>query len=236
VPGQVWVDTATEPTLAVAQIKLRCFIGGSRAGSISAVRDLLADSILPATQAAGLPGVIVHASTGVWAAGLEAGLRDLLPKQARRDYYQRRVLEAERPAALPAGFTLRAADATLLAEPHLAGLDELRAEMCSERESVAAFLAESFGVCALQGDTLAGWCLSEYNLDDRCEVGIATAPPFQRQGLATALAQAFLAAAFAQGIRQVGWHCWASNTASAATALRAGFTLAAEEVVRMRWW
>ena len=219
VPGRVWTDQAAQPTLAVAQVKLHCFVGGGeQADAAEAVLALLEAVVIPEVQAGGQPGVMVHASPAAWAAGLDTALRDLLPESGPRQYYERPVGPDEPPAAPPAGFSLRAADAALLAEPNLAGLEALREEMCSERESVEAFLAQSFGVCAVQGEALAGWCLSEYNLGDRCEVGIATAPPYQRRGLATALTRALLAAAGRHGIWRVGWHCWARNTASAATA------------------
>ena len=237
VPGEVWVDNAARPSLAVVRSKLRGFIGGGAGpGEAAAVAALLRDTVLPEAQAAGLPGLMAHATDAAWAAGLDEALGELLPDSGARQYYEYAVTPDEAGAALPDGFALRAVDADLLADPHLTGLDELREEMCSERESVAAFLAESFGVCAVQGDALAGWCLSEYNLGDRCEVGIATAPPYQRRGLATAMTRSFLAQAAAHGVRRVGWHCWTRNLGSAATARKAGFSLRADETVRLVWW
>lgn len=238
VPGRLWADDPACPSLALAQTQLHYFVGGGeRPGAAAQVQALLADVLLPEAQAAGQPGLMLHASAAAWAAGLDDALRDLLPITEPRQVYTRPVSAALAAPAPPPSFALRPADAALLADESITGLAALREEMCSERESVAAFLAESFGVCAvhLADRALAGWCLSEYNLPDRCEVGIATAPPYQRQGLATALTHALLAAAGDHGLRQVGWHCWARNTASAATARKAGFTLAAEEVVRLRW-
>ena len=105
---------------------------------------------------------------------------------------------------------------------------EQLAEMCSERPSVEDFLARSFGVCLVDEEqgTLAGWCLSEYNCGNRCEVGIEVAEAYQRRGMGTLLARALCREAFARrGIRQVGWHCLAANAASGATARRAGLRL-----------
>jgi GNAT superfamily N-acetyltransferase len=105
------------------------------------------------------------------------------------------------------------------------GKEDLMEEMCSERDSVSAFLEHSFGICAFKEKQLAGWCLSEYNFEDRCEVGIATMPPFQRKGLATGMTRAFLKLAHQHGINTVLWHCYASNIGSKRTAMRAGFSL-----------
>ena len=90
----------------------------------------------------------------------------------------------------------------------LAGLDDLREEMVSERVSVADFLARSFGLALLHGDELVGWCLSEYNTATRCEVGIGVAEGHRRQGLATCMARTFGQLARQRGIEHIGWHCW----------------------------
>jgi RimJ/RimL family protein N-acetyltransferase len=107
--------------------------------------------------------------------------------------------------------------------------------MCSERESVAAFLAGSFGLCLVSGREVVGWCLSEYNRLDQCEVGIEVREPYQRRGLGTLLASALVEHARAQGIDHIGWHCWKGNVASGATARAAGFELTSEYDVRMKW-
>jgi RimJ/RimL family protein N-acetyltransferase len=101
--------------------------------------------------------------------------------------------------------------------------------MCSERASVADFLARSFGVCLVDESerALAAWCLSEYNCGARCEVGIEVVEAYQRRGLGTGLARALCAEAAARGVERVGWHCIAANTASGATARAAGLALVA---------
>ena len=108
------------------------------------------------------------------------------------------------------------------------GLDAVREEMCSERTSVKDFLAHSFGLCPVHSNEVAGWCMSEYNVGDRCEIGIATAEKHQRQGIATLTTWFFLAEAYRRGYRHVGWDCWARNVPSVATARKAGFTLVEE--------
>jgi GNAT superfamily N-acetyltransferase len=100
---------------------------------------------------------------------------------------------------------------------------DLLAEACSERASVDDFLERSFGLALLHEDEIVGWCLSEYNLDHRCEVGIAVVPSYQQRGLATALGTAFANEAHSRGITEIGWHCWVDNEASLRTAQRLGF-------------
>ena len=114
-------------------------------------------------------------------------------------------------------------DADLLAQDSLESITALREETTSERPSMEDFLAKSFGVCALHENALAGWCLSEYNTEGRCEIGIETVSPFRKRGLATALTLALLEHAFAKGYTEVGWHCFKRNAASGNTARKAGF-------------
>jgi GNAT superfamily N-acetyltransferase len=88
---------------------------------------------------------------------------------------------------------------------------------------VEDFLKKSFGYYILKGDALASWCLSEYNVGDRCEVGVATVDEHQQRGLATAATLALVEQALSTGCHRIGWHCWSRNTPSVALALRAGF-------------
>jgi RimJ/RimL family protein N-acetyltransferase len=123
---------------------------------------------------------------------------------------------------LPKGFSIQSVTAEFL-NSNTEGLDTLREEICSERTSVDDFLEKSFGVCPVYENQLAGWCLSEYNTNQACEIGIATLEPHQRKGIATALTKAFLAEATRRGYQKIGWDCWERNQASAATARKVGF-------------
>lgn len=115
----------------------------------------------------------------------------------------------------------------------LEGKEDLLEEMCSELETVEAFFDNSFGIVAFHEKTLSGWCLSEYNHKDQCEVGIATLLPFQKKGLAKSMTHAFIKLAEGVGINKILWHCFKSNQASHRTAMKSGFELLHEELVLM---
>lgn len=144
------------------------------------------------------------------------------PAEARRAYYELDDPAKCRPANEPEGYTLRHVDAALLSEG-LGNTEELEEEMRSERVSVEAFLAGSFGVAAVYEGRLAGWCLSEYNCSMGCEVGIGVAEDHRRRGVARMMVAEFAAEAARRGVQRVGWHCFHANAASSATALSAGF-------------
>jgi RimJ/RimL family protein N-acetyltransferase len=107
-------------------------------------------------------------------------------------------------------------------------MDWVCEEMCSERASVEEFLGKSFGFAAVQRGAFACWCMSEYNLGNRCEVGIETVKEYRRRGLAVLVAGAMFSHAASVGVRRIGWHCWSDNAGSVATAESLGLRYVAE--------
>lgn len=187
---------------------------------------------LTALCSAGEWGLMLYYAQSAWQSALEQILAGRGAYPAPRLSYER-VLAPDPPLEqplLPAGYRLHLVDAELLAMPGLEGLEDLRTELCSERSLVDDFLARSYGYAFFHEANIVGWCLSEYNLGVRCEVGIATAEGHQRRGLATASGLAFLELARRRCMQRIGWHCWARNLASAATAERQGFHLMREYV------
>lgn len=221
--GRVWVDAPSAPRSAVLWVQHRVFVAGDSVVGLNEV----VQEIAAAARARGDWGVGVYGADQIRWEGVLAGLAW---NSIAREYWEI-DREAWAPAAEKpmAGLTLRAADRELVTGAPLARIEQLREEMCSERPSVEDFLARSFGVCLVDEEkgALGGWCLSEYNCGDRCEVGIEVVEEYRRQGLGTLLARALCEEAFARrGLRRVGWHCLAANAASGATAQRAGLRLA----------
>jgi GNAT superfamily N-acetyltransferase len=144
-----------------------------------------------------------------------------------RQYYEITDFAPQPALDLPDGFSMQLITAEFLSSD-VAGLDAVKEEMCSERASVEDFLARSFGLCPVHVGEVAGWCMSEYNVADRCEIGIATAPNHQRKGIATLETWSFLSEAHRRGYTRVGWDCWTQNLPSVATARKAGFSLIEE--------
>jgi GNAT superfamily N-acetyltransferase len=186
-----------------------------------------ADELIPAQRAAGNDAYLFCFLGDEWKTTLEAMFRTLKVYHDERQYYQISDFRPSAAPPLPEGFSMPMVSPEFLASG-IAGLEQIREEMCSERRSVDDFLEHSFGLCPVYDKEVAGWCLSEYNIGDRCEIGIATAEKHQRKGLATLSTQYFLAEAHRRGYTRVGWDCWKRNEASAATARKAGFTLIEE--------
>jgi RimJ/RimL family protein N-acetyltransferase len=166
-------------------------------------------------------------------------LRGKDPIPDRRHTY---VFEGPTPISneaelLKPGYDLRPIDMALLADQRLGNVQALQAEVLSEAPSTEEFLRDRFGVCVVRDDQeIIGWALSEYNLGNRCEVGIETVEGYRRQGIATVTGSALVEEAVRRGITRIGWHCWASNAGSIATALRLGFEKVAETDVYFAWF
>jgi RimJ/RimL family protein N-acetyltransferase len=239
VPGRVFVDDTAQPSAGLAWTQQRFYLAGSARNPefSTALRQLFADVIYPQSVAAGQALLVLTYDGEHWVPAIEGTiLSDKRRLRVERQYYALDIDPLHRPSGPPPGFVFRSVDEALLQETHLEHLDALVEEMGSERPSTEAFLRESFGLCAIQADKIVGWCLSEYNFGQRCEVGIATLEPYQRRGLATAMASAFIAQAWAKGVRHIGWHCYAGNVASAATALKAGFEHVVDHPAYVAWF
>jgi GNAT superfamily N-acetyltransferase len=233
VPGAVYVDNPAQPQSAFAWTGRRFFLVGSPGNEAfnEAVRGLFTGVIYGQGIEAGLSMLELCYAPAHWEEAIRAILRARPPMKSLRQYYRFRELKHDWRRVLPVGFRLELINADLLVRTDLKNMDTLREELCSERPTAEQFLARSFGLCPIFGaDEIAGWCTSEYNsltrifdAVGRCEVGIGTLEPYRRRGLATAMGSAFVEHALSRGISQIGWHCFASNIPSVATALKIGF-------------
>jgi GNAT superfamily N-acetyltransferase len=236
--GAVYADHAAAPRSALLLAGYRAYLAGdvANAGFLAALPLVLERRFIPEGRESG--DFVLYYDRPEWATAVEAVLSSSLGRyQPRQRRYFLRDAGAdplsEPGTALPMGFRLRPVDQALLDDPALGKREQLVEEMCSERTSAGDFLARSFGTALLRDGAVAGWCLSEYNLGQRCEVGIAVDEPFRRRGLAKQLGRAFARQALAAGVQEIGWHCWEDNAASCATARALGFAPARTDLAHL---
>ncbi len=224
-PGNIYVDDLQTPRNALACGERRFYFAGN--GHNRAFNEELKNLFLDRlhTQAAQdeICVFVLYYSSASWEPAIEEILAGRTPAKAARQYYELKMLNEDRQAPAPVNLSLRRVDAKLLDESQLTNMDALRYEIVSECPSVEEFLKTRLGVCAIIGNEIAGWCLSEYNRGDRCEIGIETVEKFQRQGIGTLTGRALIELAQAQGITRIGWDCYRENASSVATALKLGF-------------
>ncbi|MCB2209844.1 GNAT family N-acetyltransferase [bacterium] len=234
-PGHVYVDDLTSPTLGLAQFRHRVFPSGEPdRDAATKLAALLMDAVAENCRAAGVPLWRLAVSDPAWLPLLKKALARHQPIQENYQVFRYQITTPITPPTEPSSFTLKPVDAALL-DQTFEGKTDLIEEMCSERESVEAFLDQSFGLSAFKDDALAGWCLSEYNFENRCEIGIATLPPHQRQGLARRMTLTFLEQARQKNFNTILWHCEKTNIASAKTARSAGFDLVEDQPVLIQY-
>jgi len=230
-PGLIYLDNPNDPQISFAQFKHRTFISGLlNAINQKNFRDFFLNQVFENCKEYNVPLFRLTASDPAWIRAAADALKVDEPIFVDYQCYLYQTTSNIKPVHIPDDFIIREVSEELIVED-FEGKADLLSEMCSERTSVNAFLEQSFGIVALRGNKLAGWCLSEYNVKKRCEVGIATMPEFQRQGLAKAMTQTFLNHVHNLGIATVLWHCYKSNVASRKTALSVGFSLHKEEQV-----
>jgi len=227
--ARLFVDDPAVPRAGMILCNSRVLCAGDATQSefLNEMEQTLSNELIPAHLARGNNAYLVYVSGELW----NTALQDIFPTRdlhhGTRQYYEITDLAPQSDLRVPDGFSVQLITHEFLSGD-TAGLDAVREEMCSERASVEDFLARSFGLCPVHSNEVAGWCMSEYNVGDRCEIGIATAPNHQRQGIATLATRCFLEEAHRRGYARVGWDCWTRNIASAATARKAGFTLMEE--------
>ena len=122
-------------------------------------------------------------------------------------------------------------DRALLADEHLQNVAHIRSEINWMWPSEERFHVHGFGVAAVVEQRAICWCTAEYVSPQRCGIGIATDPGYERRGVATATAARFVLEARRRGIAPY-WECGSWNAASIRVAEKVGFERVAEE----RYW
>ena len=228
-PARVFVDDASSPSTGVIVYKSRILCGGvgSKSGLARVLSDWFTAEVIPAHINAGNDAFLVCYLGEEWKSVLEEVFKPYKFFHGVRQYYEINGFQPAASPALPDGYSIQVISREFLSS-NVKGLEAIREEMCSERLSVDDFLDHSFGLCPIEDGEIAGWCMSEYNIDQRCEIGIATLEKHQRKGIATLAVRHFLVEAYQRGYTCVGWDCWKSNIASGTTARKAGLRLVEE--------
>ncbi|HLZ58184.1 MAG TPA: GNAT family N-acetyltransferase [Ktedonosporobacter sp.] len=220
-PGRIYVDDPGFPTAAILipSNRYRVYLGGEP--SLHLLADII--HLLFNPSLAERYWFMVHYTSNAWKPAIEHVLQGLGTSTSLRHFY--RLTEPSLPVTspLPEAIVLARIDQTLVEDASLVNRDLLIDEIHSESPSLEYFFRYNFGFCVQDGRQLVGWCLAEYHYQGRYELGIETIEAYQRQGIATHVASAVIKRAFALGATEIGWHCWASNIPSIATALKLGF-------------
>ena len=218
-PGRVFVDRRENPQLILVWSALGYyFIAGVPALAHDWVESsrVLLEILVPASQVSGESSFILVPAQEGW----KEHLPDLLPGRVVIEIYRRpfqfdiaqfKLLDRW-PDGLPADFQLRVMDAALTK----------KIGTPLGWSSAEAFLEHGLGVVLLAGDEVASLCTSVFASQQAMEIDIHTAEKYQRQGLATLTASAFIEECLRLG-KQPNWECFWDNEASTLLAEKLGF-------------
>jgi RimJ/RimL family protein N-acetyltransferase len=194
-----------------------------------ALADLVDREVRPSTLAADRPYFKSRALAPHLETTLPALFRGVALREAPTLFFGPPERAAQSAPTIQ-GIQFAPIDRTLLTGEY-ANREAVISEIGSMWPSLEDFYERGFGCAALDSARLVCWCTAEYVGPDRCGVGIATDPLFERRGIATATAGRFIGMARERGIAP-HWECGAWNAASIRVAEKVGFARMAEE----RYW
>ena len=119
---------------------------------------------------------------------------------------------------------------------NLGGVDNLKASIVNDWQSIDAFEQRGFGYVAIHNAQIISQSLTDYVCGSRCEIGIHTDSHHRLKGLGSHLASLTANKAFERELKHVGWMSWANNTGSIAVSTKAGFTETCQYDVFINHW
>ena len=224
-PGWVYVDDPGCPRSAFAFNSEGWYlIGEAQNRPFNAwLRGFLRDQVVPEARLRGEEELPLHFYPADW----EQAQTEILPDLSYRIDYQKYFRFTgplwdgwQEP---PAGSVVRRVDAQLLFEQDRIPVPRLIAWACGGFGSVEAFLAAGIGMCLEREGQVVSWCMPDCTVGTGCELGVHTLASERRRGYAAHTVAAAVNGCLEKGFRQIGWHCWSANEASAGLAQKVGF-------------
>jgi RimJ/RimL family protein N-acetyltransferase len=218
--GRIFVDYPTEPKSAfvLTNAGFSYLVGspGNEDFNQSLMR-LLDNEIFPKIRQSDDPTLIFYSLADGW----EQSLKEILDGREVYDIFRKQFTfnpekfaeHANWQHQIPAGFQMHLIDQALL--------ERFGGDM-GPWDSPQAFLEKGFGFWLLKDNDLACECSSVFVGGAAVEINIHTEEKYQRQGLATITASAFIAECLNLGLRP-NWECWWDNEPSVALAQKLGF-------------
>ncbi|HUU77812.1 MAG TPA: GNAT family N-acetyltransferase [candidate division Zixibacteria bacterium] len=230
-PGRIWVDSKEKPTCGflVDNVWAYFLAGDPNNNEFNkAIGRILKEELF--SQAEKKEGInqgewIMYFEDKDWFDKIESDFAIEDPMALKRYYYVfEKLLIPNWRTEIPKGFIMREIDASLLEEEKLENIEEMKWWMKTNYETTEKFLEKGLGFCLIEESTktLASWCLSDWSVENKIEIGIITARNYRRKGFATLCTAAIVELCQEKGL-QVGWHCNQENEGSWRTAEKVGF-------------
>ena len=245
IPGEIYVDDTEQPQTVCAWNHGHHFYLAGRADNEAvnlALASVIRRKILPkAKQSVAVPkGVLdfyVHYPHNSWEPPIACLFQENVPRKITRRYYRCTGPGCPVPGEYPQGFELHAITKDLLSRTDLRNIEKIREWATTDTWSSAhEFFTHGFGYCIVHQDEIVSWSLADHVFGTTCEIGVETDERYRRLGLATRVVSACLEYCHVNGIADIGWDCFETNTGSIRLAEKLGFHLFATYPVYTGWY
>ncbi len=189
--------------------------------------ELFNQAIIPQAILNNYDAYKIEYSTKEWEPFLEILLRERIPvKKARIFMTLDKFLMKTWRTKLPKNFKIRKIDQQLL-ESGIINTNLIIEEINRGWDSIESFFKIGFGFCCIVyldngKKVVQGWCIGEYFSKNKCGIGIKTFRGYQKKGIATAMASAFVEHCLTKDIKP-HWDFFLNNYASVRVAEKIGF-------------
>ena len=232
-PGRVFADDVEGPQVALVWSPCGYMFlagNGKSARTLRSTRRLLRHDLIPATRALGESGMVLYPLAPLRDWQVRVLLAPRMPvKVFRRGFVFRQEtfrLMASHLGTLPPGFRLERVDASYIGPSDGALAGTIRQCWGSQ----ARFLRHGFSYAVMHDDQVVSSCAAAFVADEGIAIGVDTAGPYRRRGLATHVCHAFIEHCLSHGTLP-DWECFWDNRASEALARKMGFRAIADRPV-----
>jgi RimJ/RimL family protein N-acetyltransferase len=246
-PGRVYVDNVDHPQSAFVwdYTEGGFYLAGDENNEEfnQSLNQCILEEIYPASKE--IPRCVefvLNYHPDTWENKLDIVLRNTNAIKHFRKHFFLKELKVDWRSMILDGFEITQVDEALLSRTQLKNMDHVTGWVMGNWQSVENFMEKGFGFCLLHNDTIVSWCIADYaagndtEMPISAEIGIHTDEDYQKRGFATLTVAATVDYCLTHGFKNIGWHCWSSNEASVATAMKVGFEQIIEHPVYHAWY
>lgn len=221
--GRIYADDPKNPKTAVVWNLLdTVVVGGSgseaKNGGISR---LIEDELVPEAKKFRIPEFNIHFNPAI-EGELAESLEEFHPSGVSRGFYLLEWFKYDWKSKIVPEISLERIDGEMLGRKDLKNWEDMFGWVRGFWPSNRSFAENGIGYAAVDGNSVAGWCLSVYRGERKLELGLVTAPEYRNRGIAKITASACVEYSISNGIEPV-WNCSDANRASAGVAESIGF-------------
>lgn len=220
--GRVWADNPDKPKTAVLWTTMTdmIFCGQIDTDFLAEFRQELTNKIVPKMQQMQIPFLVIYYPDEKWKKALQKMLAEYTIKHIKRYNYKFSKFNKK---FVNSKYTIQRLTPDF-AENKPQNWQQVMGWIYSFWTDLDDFYKNGIGFFIKQDNAIASWCLSVYKGVGKYELGLATAPEFQKKGMATQVAGHTIEYCCDHNIAPL-WQCNVSNIASVKLAQKLGYSV-----------